>query len=157
MLAGLPSIADTRAYRARPVASSRASSSTLRNNPGGLLDQAVSVTDAFLRSCRRASAPPRKPNDSMRAGDLIKNRPVIVLINGGSASASEIVAGAPPIAVGADVNSSGPAVRSRGGTPFCHWASKRSVHLRDCAARHGRRRQCSTKRSSLGRQRECGG
>jgi carboxyl-terminal processing protease len=39
----------------------------LRNNPGGLLDQAVSVSDAFLRSCRRASAPPRKPNASMRA------------------------------------------------------------------------------------------
>jgi carboxyl-terminal processing protease len=70
----------------------------LRNNPGGLLDQAVSVSDAFLEKGENVSTRGRTAEETQRfnarAGDLIKNRPVIVLINGGSASASEIVAGA---------------------------------------------------------------
>ena len=70
----------------------------LRNNPGGLLDQAVSVSDAFLRQGEIVSIRGRDPDDSQRfdakAGDLIHGKPLIVLINGGSASASEIVAGA---------------------------------------------------------------
>src|SRR5262245_41750127 len=69
----------------------------LRNNPGGLLDQAVSVSDAFLEKGEIVSTRGRSAEETQRfnarAGDLIKNRPVIVLINGGSASASEIVAG----------------------------------------------------------------
>ncbi|MGL5115327.1 MAG: S41 family peptidase [Beijerinckiaceae bacterium] len=70
----------------------------LRNNPGGLLDQAVSVTDAFLDRGEIVSTRGRDPADTQRysakIGDLTKGKPVIVLINGGSASASEIVAGA---------------------------------------------------------------
>jgi carboxyl-terminal processing protease len=70
----------------------------LRNNPGGLLDQAISVSDAFLERGEIVSTRGRNAEEtqrfSARAGDLIKNKPVIVLINGGSASASEIVAGA---------------------------------------------------------------
>jgi carboxyl-terminal processing protease len=70
----------------------------LRNNPGGLLDQAISVSDAFLEKGEIVSTRGRTAEETQRfnarAGDLIKNRPVIVLINGGSASASEIVAGA---------------------------------------------------------------
>ena len=70
----------------------------LRNNPGGLLDQAVSVSDAFLERGEIVSTRGRKPEDtqrySAREGDLADGKPVIVLINGGSASASEIVAGA---------------------------------------------------------------
>ena len=70
----------------------------LRNNPGGLLDQAVSVSDAFLEKGEIVSTRGRTAEETQRfnarAGDLIKNRPVILLINGGSASASEIVAGA---------------------------------------------------------------
>src|SRR5512144_1523333 len=70
----------------------------LRNNPGGLLDQAISVSDAFLQkgeivSTRRRHAE-ETPRFNARAGDLTKSKPLIVLINGGSASASEIVAGA---------------------------------------------------------------
>jgi carboxyl-terminal processing protease len=70
----------------------------LRNNPGGLLDQAVSVADSFLEKGEIVSTRGRK-NDSIqrfnaRAGDLAAGKPVVVLINGGSASASEIVAGA---------------------------------------------------------------
>src|SRR5438094_804037 len=70
----------------------------LRNNPGGLLDQAISVSDAFLERgeivsirCRTAEETQRF---NARAGDLTKSNPVIVLIKGGSASAYEIVAAA---------------------------------------------------------------
>jgi carboxyl-terminal processing protease len=70
----------------------------LRNNPGGLLDQAVRVAGAFLISGEIVSIRGRDPNEIQRynaaPGDLIDGKPLIVLINGGSASASEIVAGA---------------------------------------------------------------
>ncbi len=70
----------------------------LRNNPGGLLDQAISVSDAFLERGEIVSTRGRNADESQRynarAGDLTKGKPVIILINGGSASASEIVAGA---------------------------------------------------------------
>ena len=70
----------------------------LRNNPGGLLDQAISVSDAFLERGEIVSTRGRNAEETQRfnarAGDLTKGKPVIVLINGGSASASEIVAGA---------------------------------------------------------------
>jgi carboxyl-terminal processing protease len=70
----------------------------LRLNPGGLLDQAVSVSDDFLDRGEIVSTRGRDPKDvsrfDARAGDLIDGKPLIVLINGGSASASEIVAGA---------------------------------------------------------------
>ena len=70
----------------------------LRNNPGGLLDQAVAVSDAFLTRGEIVSTRGRDPDESLRfaakPGDLIDGKPLIVLINGGSASASEIVAGA---------------------------------------------------------------
>jgi carboxyl-terminal processing protease len=70
----------------------------LRNNPGGLLDQAISVSDSFLQKGEIVSTRGRNAEETQRfnarPGDLIGNKPVIVLINGGSASASEIVAGA---------------------------------------------------------------
>jgi carboxyl-terminal processing protease len=70
----------------------------LRNNPGGLLTQAISVSDAFLEKGEIVSTRGRNPQDSERfnaeAGDLTEGKPVVVLINGGSASASEIVTGA---------------------------------------------------------------
>ena len=70
----------------------------LRNNPGGLLDQAISVSDAFLERGEIVSTRGRDPEETQRfnarPGDMTKGKPVIVLINGGSASASEIVAGA---------------------------------------------------------------
>lgn len=70
----------------------------LRLNPGGLLDQAVSVSDAFLDRGEIVSTRGRDPKDvtrfDARAGDDIGGKPLIVLVNGGSASASEIVAGA---------------------------------------------------------------
>lgn len=70
----------------------------LRNNPGGLLDQAISVSDAFLEKGEIVSTRGRNSDDvqrfSARSGDLVHGKPVIVLVNGGSASASEIVAGA---------------------------------------------------------------
>jgi carboxyl-terminal processing protease len=70
----------------------------LRNNPGGLLDQAVSVSSAFLARGEVVSTRGRRPEEtqrfSARGGDLTKGKPLVVLINGGSASASEIVAGA---------------------------------------------------------------
>jgi carboxyl-terminal processing protease len=70
----------------------------MRNNPGGLLDQAISVSDAFLEKGEIVSTRGRNAEEtqrfSARAGDLTKGKPIIVLINGGSASASEIVAGA---------------------------------------------------------------
>jgi carboxyl-terminal processing protease len=70
----------------------------LRNNPGGLLDQAISVADAFLQKGEIVSTRGRNADETQRfnarPGDLIKGKPLIVLVNGGSASASEIVAGA---------------------------------------------------------------
>jgi carboxyl-terminal processing protease len=70
----------------------------LRNNPGGLLDQAVRVAGAFLISGEIVSIRGRDPGRIQRytaaPGDLIDGKPLIVLINGGSASASEVVAGA---------------------------------------------------------------
>ncbi len=70
----------------------------LRNNPGGLLDQAIAVSDAFLDRGEIVSTRGRQADDtqrfSARPGDNVKGKPVIVLVNGGSASASEIVAGA---------------------------------------------------------------
>ena len=70
----------------------------LRNNPGGLLDQAISVSDAFLDKGEIVSTRGRNAEETQRfnarPGDLTNGKPVIVLINGGSASASEIVAGA---------------------------------------------------------------
>jgi carboxyl-terminal processing protease len=70
----------------------------LRNNPGGLLDQAISVSDAFLDKGEIVSTRGRNPEETQRfnarPGDLTNGKPLIVLINGGSASASEIVAGA---------------------------------------------------------------
>lgn len=70
----------------------------LRNNPGGLLDQAISVSDSFLDKGEIVSTRGRNEQDTQRdnatPGDLINGKPIIVLINGGSASASEIVAGA---------------------------------------------------------------
>src|SRR5210317_2089622 len=70
----------------------------LRNNPGGLLTQAIKVSDAFLESGEIVSTRGRNPEDGDRynatPGDLIEGKPIVVLINGGSASASEIVAGA---------------------------------------------------------------
>ena len=70
----------------------------LRNNPGGLLDQAVSVSSAFMARGEVVSTRGRRPEETQRfaarGGDLIKGKPLVVLINGGSASASEIVAGA---------------------------------------------------------------
>ena len=70
----------------------------LRNNPGGLLDQAVAVSDAFLEQGEIVSTRGRDPESALRfnarEGDIIDGLPLVVLINGGSASASEIVAGA---------------------------------------------------------------
>ncbi|MCU9848352.1 S41 family peptidase [Defluviimonas sp. WL0024] len=70
----------------------------LRNNPGGLLTQAIEVSDAFLDKGEIVSTRGRNPQDSERfnaePGDLADGKPMVVLINGGSASASEIVTGA---------------------------------------------------------------
>lgn len=70
----------------------------LRNNPGGLLNQAIEVSDAFLERGEIVSTRGRDPQESERwnakPGDLAEGRPIVVLINGGSASASEIVTGA---------------------------------------------------------------
>jgi len=70
----------------------------LRNNPGGLLDQAVAVSSEFLSQGEVVSTRARHTEDSQRwdakGGDLMQGAPIVVLINGGSASASEIVAGA---------------------------------------------------------------
>ena len=69
----------------------------LRNNPGGLLNQAIAVSDAFLEEGEIVSTRGRDAADGDRTnapGDLAEGKPIVVLINGGSASASEIVAGA---------------------------------------------------------------
>ena len=70
----------------------------LRNNPGGLLDQSVKVSDAFLNQGEIVSTRSRRPDEGQRfnakPGDAAEGLPIVVLMNGGSASASEIVAGA---------------------------------------------------------------
>ncbi len=70
----------------------------LRNNPGGLLDQAISVSDTFLERGEIVSTRGRNASETQRwaarKGDLTNGKPIVVLVNGGSASASEIVAGA---------------------------------------------------------------
>ncbi len=70
----------------------------LRNNPGGLLDQAIAVSDDLLNSGEIVSTRGRHPEDTQRydakAGDITEGKPIIVLINGGTASAAEIVSGA---------------------------------------------------------------
>ena len=70
----------------------------VRNNPGGLLDQAVKVSDLFLEQGEIVSTRSRNEEDTVKysasAGDISKNLPIVVMINEGSASASEIVAGA---------------------------------------------------------------
>ncbi|WP_045393285.1 S41 family peptidase [Falsirhodobacter sp. alg1] len=70
----------------------------LRNNPGGLLTQAIKVSDAFIEQGEIVSTRGRNDQDNERynatPGDLVDGKPIVVLINGGSASASEIVAGA---------------------------------------------------------------
>jgi carboxyl-terminal processing protease len=70
----------------------------LRNNPGGLLDQAVQVSDDFLNAGEIVSTRGRRPDDTQRfdakPGDITDGKPIVVLINGGTASASEIVSGA---------------------------------------------------------------
>ena len=70
----------------------------LRNNPGGLLDQAIAVSDTFIDKGEIVSTRGRRAEDAQRynakPGDLLNGLPMVVLINGGSASASEIVAGA---------------------------------------------------------------
>ncbi|MFY7781447.1 MAG: S41 family peptidase, partial [Tagaea sp.] len=70
----------------------------MRNNPGGLLDQAIAVSDAFLERGEIVSTRGRRADEAQRfnarAGDVLNGLPIVVLINGGSASASEIVAGA---------------------------------------------------------------
>lgn len=70
----------------------------LRNNPGGLLDQSIAVSNAFLERGEIVSTRGRNAEETQRynarPGDLSKGRPIVILINGGSASASEIVAGA---------------------------------------------------------------
>ena len=70
----------------------------LRNNPGGLLDQAIQVSDDFINSGEIVSTRGRHSEDTQRydakGGDITDGKPVVVLVNGGTASASEIVAGA---------------------------------------------------------------
>jgi carboxyl-terminal processing protease len=70
----------------------------LRNNPGGLLDQAVDVSDDFLQGGKIVSTKGRHSSDdatySAHSGDIANGKPVIVLVNAGTASAAEIVAGA---------------------------------------------------------------
>ena len=70
----------------------------VRNNPGGLLDQAVNISDLFLEQGEIVSTRSRNEEDTVRytakEGDILNGLPIVVLINDGSASASEIVAGA---------------------------------------------------------------
>ena len=70
----------------------------MRNNPGGLLDQAIQVSDDFLGSGEIVSTRGRHAEDTLRydakSGDITDGKPIVILINGGTASASEIVSGA---------------------------------------------------------------
>src|SRR4051812_40744670 len=90
--------AAVRALRAQSGGKLRGLVLDLRNNPGGLLDQAVSVSSDFIDQGEIVSTRARHPEDSQRwdakGDDILKGAPLVVLINGGSASASEIVSGA---------------------------------------------------------------
>ena len=100
----------------RPT-SSRAMSLDLRNNPGGLLDQAVAVVNAFLDHGEIVSTRGRNADETQRYDarpiDFSKGKPVVVLINGGSASASEIVAGALQDHKRATLSARAPSARDR--------------------------------------------
>lgn len=91
-------LADALAKLKKDIGAMRGLVLDLRNNPGGLLDQAVSVSDAFLEQGEIVSTRERNPNNTKRytarAGDLAGGVPMVVIINNGSASAAEIVAGA---------------------------------------------------------------
>ena len=93
----------------------------LRNNPGGLLDQAISVSDAFLERGEIVSTRGRNAGETQRfnarAGDLIHGKSLIVLINGGSASASEIVAGALRLTTARYFTPSGRSIQAKGISP----------------------------------------
>jgi carboxyl-terminal processing protease len=95
---GDDTVAAVRALRKRNGAPLKGLVLDLRNNPGGVLEAAVAVADAFLDSGLIVSARGRTPESkfSMNAtpGDELKGAPIVVLVNGGSASAAEIVAGA---------------------------------------------------------------
>jgi hypothetical protein len=85
--------------RRKPATSCKGYIIDLRNNPGGLLDQAIAVSDAFLERGEIVSVTrgkQRRGDQRWNAtpGDVANGKPIVVLINGGSASASEIVAGA---------------------------------------------------------------
>ncbi|HEY5209065.1 MAG TPA: S41 family peptidase [Stellaceae bacterium] len=87
------------AFRANPGTKLAGIVLDLRNNPGGLLDQAIAVSNDFIPQGEIVSTRGRHPEDAQRydakpANDISKGVPMVVLINGGSASASEIVAGA---------------------------------------------------------------
>src|SRR3989440_8277243 len=105
----------------------------LRNNPGGLLDQAISVSDAFLEKGEIVSTRGRNAEETQRftarAGDLTKAKPVIVLINGGSASASEIVAGALPEHKRATLIRTPPFGEGPAATPLSPRAGHRALRL----------------------------
>jgi len=110
----------------------------LRNNPGGLLVQAIKVSDAFLDAGEIVSTRGRDPADGERynasQGDLAQGKPMVVLINGGSASASEIVAGA----------LQDPPPRDRGG----HQELRQGISA-DRDAAQGRRRHAADHRALL--------
>src|SRR5215472_14070414 len=93
----------------------------LRNNPGGLLDQAISVSDTFLEKGEIVSTRGRNPEETQRfnarPGDLTKGKPLIVLVNGGSASASEIVAGALRLTTARYYTPSGRSIQAKGISP----------------------------------------
>ena len=137
----------------------------LRNNPGGLLNQAISVVDAFLELGEIVSTRGRDPRDSERynatPGDLTDGKPLAVVINGGSASASEIVAGraeGPPPGdghrhpelrqgLGADDH----AGAGRGGDPADHGALLHAVGAVDPGARRRARHHRRAARADGGR------
>ena len=93
----------------------------LRNNPGGLLEEAVTVSDSFLERGEIVSTRGRNAEETQRraahSGDLTKGKPVIVLINGGSASASEIVAGALRLTTARYYTPSGKSIQAKGIVP----------------------------------------
>ena len=89
----------------------------LRNNPGGLLDQAIALSDAFIDQGLIVVTKGRNPSDIDRAeaqpGDVTDGKPLVVLLNGGSASASEVVAGRCKIISGRRSSGRGPSGKAR--------------------------------------------